>query len=314
MNLVLKRIWALFLKETLTLLKDRRGRIVLIGPPILQLVIFSFAATLEVKNISLAVYNEDTSKQAQEFINQIIGSKTFKSIFFVKNKKEVQSMIEQQIVIGAIHIPDNFSNHIKQNRSARIQVILDGRRSNAAQIVAGYLGLVTERYTQDLLKEVPNEGLPPVIVVSRHWFNENLLYTWFTVPSLVAILSMLVALIVTSLSVARERELGTFDQLLVSPLMPYEILMGKTLPAVSISLCEGLLIWTIGVLLFKLPFTGHFLVLVFFISFKKTKKKGRKVRLPGIEPGPPAWQAEIIPLDNERLLQIIHKCYVTTQG
>lgn len=102
-------------------------------------------------------------------------------------------------------------------------------------------------------------------MIERNWFNHNLLYRWSTVPSLVAILSMLIALIVTSLSVARERELGTFDQLLVSPLMPYEILIGKTLPGVVISLCEGLLIWTVGVMIFGIPFEGSFILLVLYL-------------------------------------------------
>ncbi|MFI5142313.1 MAG: ABC transporter permease, partial [Bacteroidia bacterium] len=145
-----------------------------------------------------------------------------------------------------------------------IQVILDGRKSNGAQIVNGYLATLVNNYEQDLLINEGKDTLPAVII-ERNWYNENLLYIWYTVPSLVGILSMLITLIITSMSVARERELGTYDQLLVSPLRPTEILIGKMAPAIIIGLLEGLLIWVVAVTIYGVPFRGSFVLLVFSI-------------------------------------------------
>jgi ABC-2 type transport system permease protein len=140
--------------------------------------------------------------------------------------------------------------------------VLDGRRSNAAQIVSGYITQLTARYSRELGRE-RTATLPAPVIAERNWFNENLLYIWFTVPCLVGIISMIMAMVVTALSVARERELGTFDQLLVSPLRPFEILAGKTVPAIIIGVSEGLAIFTVGVFIFDVPFTGSFLLLLF---------------------------------------------------
>ncbi len=262
------RVPALIVKELLTLFRDPKSRLVLVMPPLLQLVIFSFAATLEVKNISLAIYNQDPGQHSQELIQRLKGSPTFTHLYFVDSVGRLQPMLDKQKVLAALHFPQNFSRDIENGLSAKVQVLLDGRRSNAAQIVNGYLARLTRGYSLEVRKNRQTEALP-VKIVDRHWFNENLFYLWFTVPSLVGILAMMVSLVVTALSVARERELGTFDQLLVSPLMPVEILIGKTLPAVLIGVAEGSLIWVVGVWVFGVPFTGSawllLLALVVFI-------------------------------------------------
>ena len=126
----------------------------------------------------------------------------------------------------------------------------------------GYIAQIAKTYEQEI-HAGRGRSSSPTAIVDRNWFNENLIYLWFTVPSLVGILAMLITLIVTALSIARERELGTFDQLLVSPLMPHEILIGKTVPAVVIGMGEGLLIFAVGVSLFGVPYRGSFLLLLF---------------------------------------------------
>jgi len=255
------RIPALIVKEILALFRDPKSRIVLIGPPILQLIIFSFAATLEVKNVSVAVFNQDTGRHGREIIQRLSGSKTFTHLQFVHKQTQLQLIIDEQKVIAAIRIPENFSRRIEATEPAAMQVILDGRRSNAAQIVNGYISRIVAGYVQEIRQQ--HAASPAAVIINRSWFNENQLYLWFTVPSLVGILAMLIALIITALSVARERELGTFDQLLVSPLMPYEILVGKTIPAIAIGLAEGLLVVAVGVVALGIPFTGSLLTLVF---------------------------------------------------
>lgn len=258
------RIAALIVKELVTLVRDRKSRALLIVPPILQLLIFSFAATLEVKNVSLAILNQDSGKHGLEIVRRLSGSTTFTHILFVDSQADIAKEIDNQTVLAAVHIPQDFSRRIAAGEQGTFQIILDGRRSNAAQIVSGYITQLVTQYSREQEKERADVNALP-LVAERNWFNENLLYIWFTVPSLVGILSMVIALVVTALSVARERELGTFDQLLVSPLMPWEILIGKTLPAVIVGLIEGLLIWSVGVLVFRIPFTGSFALLVFTI-------------------------------------------------
>lgn len=257
---MLKRIISLVIKELLILVRDPKSRVLLIGPPILQLIIFTFAATLEVKNVSLAVMNQDAGIHSREIVERLQGSPTFTSIYFVKSAKEIAQAVDEQKVLAAISISADFSRKVEEGQTASLQVVLDGRRSNAAQIVNGYISEVVLRYSRELEGQRGGGDFIPVIE-ERNWFNSNLLYVWFTVPSLVGVLSMILALVVTALSVARERELGTFDQLLVSPLRPLEILAGKTLPAVVVGVVEGLVIWAIGVFVMQIPFHGSFLLL-----------------------------------------------------
>lgn len=254
------RVTALIMKELRTLFRDPKARIVLIAPPLLQLFIFTFAATLEVKNASLIIFNQDQGKYGYELVQRYAGSPMFTQLTFTNNENEFVPAIDQQLAIAAIHIPADFSRKLAAGDQAVLQIILDGRRSNAAQIVNGYLSQMTNQYTNEIQTERGNTE--PIDIATRHWFNPNLLYQWFTVPSLVGILGTLVALIITALSVARERELGTFDQLLVSPLTSTEILIGKTVPAILVGIGESLLIFVVAVTIFHIPFTGSFILLL----------------------------------------------------
>lgn len=259
--MISSRILALIIKELLTLFRDPKSRFVLIAPPILQLFIFAYAATLEVKNIELAVYNQDRGKQSSDLITQMQGSPFFSKIIFLQSQKDIQSLIDQQTVTAVMQIPSDFSANINAGRSVALQLILDGRRSNASQIINGYITEIILRFNQ-MVRNSSSAQPSGIVVVSRSWFNANLSYQWFTVPSLICILSMLIVLMITSLSVARERELGTFDQLLVSPLSPREILIGKTIPAIIVGSCEAGIIWLAAIGIFQIPFSGSILLMI----------------------------------------------------
>jgi ABC-type multidrug transport system, permease component len=183
----------------------------------------------------------------------------------LEKQADIALYLDNQIVLAALHIPDDFSSTIERGDSAPLQLVLDGRKSNAAQIVSGYITQLVMTYGREISHThgtaAKDKAVP--VVAERNWFNENLLYIWFTVPCLVGIISMIMALVVTALSVARERELGTFDQLLVSPLTPFEILVGKTVPAILIGVTEGMSIFLVGVLVFRVPFNGSFALLFF---------------------------------------------------
>jgi len=260
-----RRIWALIIKEFLVIVRDPRSRMMLVGPPVLQLIIFAYAATLEVRNVPLLIFNEDRGRHAQELVFRVSGSKTFSRIEFVGHHREFARRLDEQEALAAIHFPQDFSRGLESGRGAVLRMIYDGRRSNAAQITNSYLTQIVNQYNRELTGRAPADG-PRAEVVARHWFNENLDYTWFTIPSLVAVLTVVITLSQASMSVAREKELGTFDQLLVSPLKPVEILIGKTVPAMVIGVLEALFIFVMGWQFFGVPFRGSFLLLLSSIA------------------------------------------------
>lgn len=254
------RITALIIKEILAVWRDKKSRFVLVIPPLIQLLVFSFAATLDVKNASIAILNRDMGKAAFELVQRFKGSPTFNKVFYLHGVEEIKPTIDQQKAFLVLHIDEQFSRNLYAGKEGSVQLILDGRKSNTTQIVQGYALNIIDQFSRDFAHD---QGFPvqPTVLVTRNWYNPNLLYYWFNVPNLSGVLTMLVAMIVTALSVARERELGTFDQLLVSPLQPFEILLGKTIPAIIISLIEGTIIITAAILFFRIPFTGSLILL-----------------------------------------------------
>ncbi len=259
------RLKAQIIKELLSLLRDPKSRIVLIAPPLMQLLIFSFAATLEVNNVTLALLNQDSGKWSHEVVQRISASGFISDIKTVAGPDELQQTIDQRVALMALHFQPDFSRRLAAGKPASVQVILDGRRANAAQIAQSYLNTIIAGVNEDINPQV-GAILPQAEV--RNWFNPNLIYQWFIVPALVGTLAMASSLIVCALSIAREREMGTFDQLLVSPAKPLEIIIGKMIPALIVGSFLGCIMITAGVFIFKIPFTGSLpLVLLSLIMF-----------------------------------------------
>lgn len=261
-----KRVYAVIIKELIAVWADKRTRLVLIMPPFVQLFIFAFAATLEVKNVSVGILNRDYGKESYELINRFKGSSYFTKIYYLENIAQIRDDIDNQKAIMVIQIDELFSRKLLEGKSPSIQLIVDGRKSNSAQIVLGYASRIIKQYSEELAHEM-NVPIAKSILISRNWFNENLIYTWFTVPGLVALLTMLTSLIVTAMTIARERELGTFDQLLVSPLSSKEILLGKSIPGILVGLGEGTLILIAAIFAFQIPFTGSLILLFISLFF-----------------------------------------------
>jgi len=250
------RIRALLIKELLAAVRDPRARFILIGPPVIQLLVFAFAATLEVKNVHIAVLNQDWGGASRELVERFAGAPSFTAVAVLESEAELKDALDTERAIMAVRIAGDFSRNIAAGKPADVEILLDGRRSNAAQIVAGYAEAIVDQFSADLMTRT---RLPPQrsALISRSWFNPNFDSLWNTVPALMAILTALIGLIVTALSVARERELGTLEQLLVSPLQPMEILIGKTLPAMLIGMAEGTVILAVGVFVLGVPFAGQ---------------------------------------------------------
>ncbi len=248
-------IIALAVKELLAVLRDKKSRIVLIGPPIAQLLVFGYAATFDLNNIDVAIYNEDPGESSREFISHISGSPNINVLYTIKHEAEITPLIDNKKVLLVLHVHPQFSDDIERGESGRVQMILDGRNSNTALIALNYISEIILRLNQQWAQERHIQG-PPAILESRAWYNENLRSRWFIISGIIGLLTLVVSLIVTALSVAREREQGTFDQLLVTPVHPVFILIGKALPGLIIGLVEGSFILLVAVLWFELPLRG----------------------------------------------------------
>ena len=264
---MIHRIRTLIVKELQALLRDPNGRRVLIVPVLLQLALFPLAATLEVKNNALAVLNQDAGRESVELIARFAQAKAFTQMIVLRSQAELQRAIDLQQALIVLQFPADFSRRLAAGESPSVQAILDGRRSNSAQIALGYVQDILQTFMMEKPRPALATGMSEVIV--RHWFNPNLYYHWFIVPSLIAIITTISSLIITALSVAREREQGTFDQLLVSPLTPGMIMIGKAVPAAMVSMAQATIILCAGVFIYRIPFQGSLLLLyggmVFYI-------------------------------------------------
>jgi len=253
----LLRIIALTIKELLAILKDKRSRILLVVPPIMQLFIFGYAATFDLNDIPIAIYNQDSSAAARQLVARVTGSPHFHLYAELDSDRQIQSLIDNQKVLAVLHLDSRFSPDLYQRRSGQLQLIIDGRNSNTALLIQGYLSNIVSQFNSDWA-ESHGQPTPPAELKVISWFNSNRVSRWFIVPGIVGLLTLLLTMIVTAMSVAREREAGTFDQLLVTPLRPFEILIGKSLPGMLIGTFEGSFILFMAIFWFEVPFRGSF--------------------------------------------------------
>ncbi len=257
------RLGAMIVKEMWASLRDPKQRITLILPPILQLLIFSYSTTLDVRRVDIAVLDRSAGVHAQEFVRRVAASPTFRSVTPVRSPDELRRMIDNRQVIAALIFEPGFDRMVEQGKPVQIGVILDGRRSNASQIVGAYFSRIAAGMEVETRAQTRSTGGG---VSVTHWYNPSLDYVWFTIPSLIAIILAASSLALSSQSVARERELGTFDQLMVSPLTVWQILVGKMMPPFMIGVANGLLYWVLAYPLFGVPFTGSFALFLAALS------------------------------------------------
>ncbi len=265
---MLAHILALALKEFLALVRDPRSRLVLIGPPIAQLIVFGYAATFDLKDVPVAVYNEDPGATSRALIAHIQGSPHFRIVEAVDHEAAIAPLIDRKRVLLVLHVGPRFTARLARGESAPLQAILDGRNSNTAMLALNDLRSVVLAFNRELAARQGRRDAGAVLQ-TRAWYNEQLDSQWFIVPGIVGLLTLVVTLVVTALSVAREREQGTFDQLLVTPLRPVEILVGKAIPGVAIGALEGSVIIGLAVAWFGVPLRGElaalYLGLVLFL-------------------------------------------------
>ncbi len=247
-------------KELLSFLRDPDSRRVLLGMPLMQILVFTFAATLEVTNVDIAVANNDSGRWSQEFQARVAASGFVAQSLNVDTVAQVAELVTRREVLLGLHFAPDFSRRLAAGEPAPVQVIVDGRRANGGQVALGYLEQIAAQLGIELRWLAGEDALAPTVAV-RHWFNPNLEYRWFIVVIMIGAMVMMLVLMMTSLSIARERELGTFDQLLVTPISPLEIILSKMIPALFVGFVVGHLVLGLAIYVFAVPFSGNYLLL-----------------------------------------------------
>jgi ABC-2 type transport system permease protein len=256
----LLRILALTRKELLAVLKDPRGRTSLLIPPIFQCLIFGYAASYDLNDVPYAVLDQDQSFASHDLLARLDGARAFRRVADLERQSDIKSWINSRRALLVVQIGQDFERRLQSGQHADVQLISDGRNSNTAATATGYVSTIVDTFNADWRKD---HGLPapPMQIVSRAWYNPNLETRWNMIPALIGTLTMLQVLLLTAMSVAREREQGTFDQLLVTPYRPAEIMAGKALPSMLIGVIQATNILLVAQLWFRIPFKGSFLTL-----------------------------------------------------
>jgi ABC-2 type transport system permease protein len=266
---VRSRIWPIMRKEFLEIRRDPRALGFVLAMPVLMLLLYGYGISSDVKRVPLAVYDRDGQPPARELVRRFTSTEYFVEVVRVGNLRELRQAIDRGDAKVGLMIPEDFSQNLGAGRSAPVQFVVDGSDSNTASIAIGNLASISrsiELTPRDLRPQVfirPTVENPvPVELRTWVWYNPELKSSNFLVPGLTAVILMMLAAILTSLTVAREWERGTMEGLIASPLLPYELMVGKILPYVAIGLVDVGLILLVGVFWFNVPLRGSVILLM----------------------------------------------------
>ena len=257
----------MLIKEFIQVFRDPRMRGVIFLAPIFQLLVFGYAVTTDVKHVATAVYDLDNSVTSRELVSRFVESGYFDVAERVTSAARMRELLDRGEVRVVLHMNKGFEEDLRSGRTSQLQVIVDGTDSNTAGIVLGYSARITGQFSQEVLnaqaRRVLGSARQPgqIALQTRAWFNENLESRNFYVPGVVAMIVTLVTLLLTSMAVVREKEIGTMEQIMVTPITPVEFILGKTLPFALFSFVDVIIITLVGVLWFRVPIRGSLLVL-----------------------------------------------------
>jgi ABC-2 type transport system permease protein len=263
-----ERIETILIKEFKQVFRDPRMRTMIFIAPVLQVLLFGYAATTDVKNIPTAIYDLDNTPESRDVIRAFSYTRYFKIKYYVYSDKEERELIDKSKVSVVLRFNHGFGRDLEGNKSVQIQLIVDGTDSNTGGIVLGYASRIIEKYSYSVLQNRANIVLkqavvfPSVDLRDRAWFNENLESRNYFIPGVIAMLVTVTSIILTALAIVREKEIGTMEQLIVSPIKPIELILGKLAPFAVISFIDLTFIAGVGVLWFKIPIRGSILLLV----------------------------------------------------
>ncbi|HSE15103.1 MAG TPA: ABC transporter permease [Candidatus Deferrimicrobium sp.] len=268
-----ERLKNMLIKEFLQVLRDPKMRGIIFVMPLVQVMVFGYAVTTDVRDVPVAVVDFDQSVASRELLSRFSASGYFRFVAHTRDVPMASHLLDKGSVRAILRIDPGFEADLQAGRTAMLQVIADGTDSNTAGIVLDYTGRIAGAFSgKVLLDRISRLGgggpLPGrVELVSRAWFNENLESRNFYVPGVIAIIVMLITLMLTSMAVVREKEIGTIEQLLVSPITPAEFILGKTLPFALIGYADVLLVAVVGVFWFEVPIRGSLLLLLVATTF-----------------------------------------------
>ena len=266
---MLGRLKQMMIKEFIQVFRDKRTRIVLIVPPIVQMLIFGYAATFEIRHVPTAVLDLDHSQESRELVSRFTSSPYFNVERQLTDSQQLRDMIGQGTATVGLEIDAGFAQKLRKGTTAPLQVIVDATNSNTALIASGYISQIALGYAQSYQKDrigriAPQllAAIPSVELETRPWYNADLRSRWFFVPGVIGSLTLVLVVVLTAFAVVREREIGTLEQIMVTPITPAEFILGKTLPFFIIGLLDVALIGSVGTFWFQIPFRGNILVLL----------------------------------------------------
>ena len=261
------RARALLIKEFKQVLRDPRMKTVILVSPLIQIILFGYAANKDINYIPTAIYDQDNTKESRDLLRRFTYSGYFVPKYYIYSEGEQDGLIDKGLVSGVIRIDRGFGRNLNAGKPSYLQLTLDGSDSNTAQIIMGYSNTVMNTYEQQIFREAAaGKGFiltgPTVDLRDRAWFNENLISRNYYLPGVIVSIVTIMSLLLTAMAIVKEKEIGTMEQLIVSPLRPIELIIGKLIPFALIALLQTAMITTLGVLWFHIPLRGN-LVLLF---------------------------------------------------
>ena len=262
------RLKQMLIKEFIQVFRDKRTRFILIGPPIIQMMVFGYAATYEIRHVPTVVLDLDHSQESRELVSRFTSSPYFDVQRQLTDSRQLGDLIEQGNATVGLEIDAGFAAKLRSGETAPLQVIVDATNSNTALIASGYISQIAQgfaaQYQRDRINRIAPqliEVMPQVELAPRPWYNPDLSSRWFFVPGIIGSLTLVLVITLTAFAVVREREIGTLEQMMVTPIRPAEFILGKTLPFFLIGIFDVTLIAVVGSLWFQVPFRGHVSVL-----------------------------------------------------
>lgn len=262
---MLSKIFAISKKEIWQIMRDKRSLLIIFVLPVFLLILFGYAITLDVHDIQLAVYDMDKSETSRDFISTFSGSQYFEIVSYIDRDNSINELLDRGIAQCIMVIPQNFSKDIISKKNVQVQFLIDGVDANTATVVLNYVNAVTGSYSFSFTKEfLAVKGIKPhraLDIESQFWYNKDLNTTKYFIPGLIAMILIIISVILTSISLVREKEFGTIEQLKVSPVSTLQLIFGKIIPYLMISLVIAASILLMGYFLFGVEVKGSYFYL-----------------------------------------------------
>ena len=263
------RLKQMLIKEFIQVFRDKRTRFLLFGPPVIQMLVFGYAATYDIRHVPTVVLDLDQSQESRELISRFTSSPYFDVQRQLTDSRQLRDLIDRGEATVGLEIDAGFAQKLRKGETAPLQVIVDATNSNTALIASTYISQIVlgfaRAYQQDRIYRIAPQlvnAIPSIELEERPWYNSSLSSRWFFVPGVIGSLTLVLVITLTAFAVVREREIGTLEQIMVTPIRPAEFILGKTLPFFLIGLFDVSLIAAVGTLWFQIPFRGHIVVLL----------------------------------------------------